>query len=74
MKMFVWNDPYAVKYGGSCIYACAETVEAAREAIKRAPTSHYGMDPGEPGRFDVGNTEPTRVIDAPCAEIYQWQE
>jgi hypothetical protein len=74
MKLFVWNDPYAVRYGGSIIYAVAETVEEARTAIKSARTSKFGLLPGERGYFDIGTAEPTRVLDAPCAEIYEWKE
>lgn len=74
MKMFIWNDPYAVKYGGAIIYAVAETEEAAREAIKSACTSKYGGEPEGCGNFTVGDTPPTRVLDVPCAEIYEWSE
>ena len=31
MKMFFWNNPYKVTYGGSVLFAIAETEEAARK-------------------------------------------
>lgn len=79
MKLFVWNDPLEVPWGGSILYAVAETVEQAREIAMKAPLAEYGLD-HEPltegstweGRFVLG--EPIRIIEAPYAEIYQWNE
>ena len=45
MKLYIWNDPYSVSYGGACIYAVAETVEEARELASRAPISEFGFEP-----------------------------
>lgn len=73
MKLFVWNDPYSVRYGGAILYAVAETEDEARKVAANAMVSEYGIGQ-EANRqpFELG--EPTRVLDVPCAEIYQWSE
>jgi hypothetical protein len=77
MKLFVWNVPYPVDYGGSIIYAVAETVGQAREVAMKAPLSKYGYEPkslneGSNWPFKLG--KPDRVLAVPCAEIYEWSE
>lgn len=81
MKMFIWADAYPVNYGNAVAVAVAETVEQAREMLKTAEISPYGMDPimadgtrhRRPG-CDVSKQEPTRVYDLPCAEVFHWEE
>lgn len=74
MNLYVWSNPYYVNWGGSVLYAVAETEEAAREQAARAGVSQYGYDPeayrGEPLTLGA----PDRVIACPCAEIYEWSE
>lgn len=75
VKLFVWNAPYGVSFGGSIAYAVADTVEEAREVVRRAGVSAYGHRPDKiaPSDMDV-DREPDRVLDLPCAEIYEWSE
>ena len=71
MKVFVWNDPYHIKYGGSFLFAVAENVEAAKaEAMKRIGES--GSLSYMPKGFSLG--EPFAVHELPYAEWYEWSE
>jgi hypothetical protein len=76
MKMFVWKDAYRVSYGNAVAVAVAETVEEARSLLRSAGRSHYGMDPfkDESQGCDIGTRAPDRILDLPCAEIYEWSE
>ncbi len=74
MKLFVWNDVIGVSYGGSCLYVVAEDEEQARSIAATAKLSKYGHDPRENAGFHKELGKPTRVIEAPCAEVYFWQE
>ncbi len=75
MKLFVWNEPFGFSYGSSCLYVVAEDEDAARKAAKTARVSKYGFS-YEDGvaQIDRPLGAPTRVIEAPCAEIYFWSE
>lgn len=73
MKLFIWNEPYKVEYGGACLYVIAETLEQARELALNAQLAYFGLKPlGTVGIPDLG--EPDRVLDAPYAECYEWYE
>jgi hypothetical protein len=80
MKMFIWKSPYQVDYGAAVAVAIAETEEQARELLKTAEISPFGMNPimpsgarhYEPG-MDVKGPA-TRAYDLPCAEFFQWSE
>lgn len=77
MKLYVWNDPYDVKYGGSCLYAIAATEDEARKIAADAGRATYGSQPEAGMRAaqlprDLG--PPTRVHDLPYAEVYEWSE
>ncbi len=74
MKVFIWNEPYAVAYGGSFLFVVAETEEQARELAKTAPVFSNGFSHQEEplGAMTLG--QPLRVIDAPYAECYTWSE
>jgi hypothetical protein len=82
MKLFVWEKPYPVSYGMSCVYAVAETVEEAREVAKRGNVLSYDIlwDLDRPDLKHKGNRrdtelgEPTRILDLPCAEWREWSE
>lgn len=72
MKLFIWNDPYHIKYGGSICYAVAETVEQARERAKEGTLRPFGLGDGSAPNVELG--DPTYVVDCPCAEWYEWAE
>ena len=74
MKLFIWNEPYPVGYGGSFAFAVAETVEDAREQVRKAGVSRYGHEPDSYCGADVSKRDPDRVLDGPCAEVYEWSE
>ncbi len=87
MKLFVWNNPITLSLGGACLYVVAETEEQARSVAKTARWSKQGHEAGDPGWSNHGVERddtivgrdfalgaPDRVIEAPCAEIYYWQE
>lgn len=74
MKLFIWIDPYVVKYGQSRFMAVAEDVEQARKLAQTCPSFMFGNmecdnhrdDPSK--RNSVLDKEPTRIVDLPCAE------
>jgi len=74
MKLFVFNSPYSVVYGSCCIYCIAPDLETAKGLAMKAALSEYGYDPnGETISIDpIG--EPTRIVEGPYAECYQWSE
>ena len=74
MKLYIWNNPHDVDYGGSCLYAIASDEEQARSLARIAGVSHYGMEPdgASAGLKDLG--PPDRVHELPYAEIYEWSE
>jgi hypothetical protein len=81
MKLFVWNDPIDISYGGCCAYVIAADVDQARALAVKAPTAYYGRAPGRGdgvyclklNEADVARP-PDRVLELPCAEIYAWEE
>lgn len=70
MKLFIWEDPYLVKWGMSLVVAIAETVEQAREVAIAASDAPDNMKRG--GTLTLG--EPTQVIDVPGATWFEWKE
>lgn len=77
MKLFVWNNPYRVTYGGSCLYAIANTEEEARLIATKAATAPFGnlySSGGELGECDALKGPPNRIHELPYAEIYEWYE
>ncbi len=78
MKLFVWNEPYSVNYGGSCLYVIANNVEEARELAKSKcyDASFGGFDRKNMKEtcVPVDGVEPTSVHDLPHAECYHWEE
>lgn len=74
LRLYVWRNPYPVSWGSSIVYAVAASEEEARKSATTAPVSHYGgdPDPNEGRAMTLG--VPTRVVDLPYAEIYQWSE
>lgn len=75
VKLFVWVNPYEVRYGGSMLYAVAEDEQQARALIaKETPRFSYGDFAKPPLLFNDLLGPPDRVLDVPCAEVYEWQE
>lgn len=80
MKLYIWNEPYKVSYGGACIYVVASSLEEARELAKTAPIAYYGNPAGVGATLGVSRVamteigEPSRVLDVPCAECFHWEE
>lgn len=74
MKLFIWNNPYHVAWGGSLLYVVANDLKQAKElAAKGAGVSNYGYDPEI--KLTIKNLgEPTRIVNLPCAEVYEWSE
>jgi hypothetical protein len=74
VKLYIWNNPYSVSYGGSFLYALADNEDEARKQALSVRITHFGMDPYEaPIELkDLG--APDRVLDGPCAEVFQWSE
>ncbi len=74
MKLYVWNNPYQVSYGGSCLYVLANDVEEARRLAMTAVDASFGDVHKSPVAVDVSGKEPDRVIEAPYAECFHWEE
>jgi hypothetical protein len=78
MKLYIWNDPYRVPYGGSHVYVVADTVEQARDQAcsKYAITMTYGS-PTRAQRDWTGmnlDRPPDQIFDLPCAVWDEWSE
>lgn len=76
MKLYIWVDPYKIVTGASMVIAVAENVDEARKIALEGSAWYYGDQPLET-RDDVVQTqlgEPTRILDLPCAEWYEWAE
>jgi hypothetical protein len=74
MKLFVWNSPYGVSYGGSIGYAVAETEEEARAVLISGFVSEYGNTPRPIEHPGLKLGKPDRVMDLPYGEFYEWSE
>lgn len=74
MKLFVWNHPYRIPYGGSIAYAVAETEDEARERVRSARSQGFGEFPREGSMALDIDRPPDRILSGPCAEIYEWEE
>lgn len=75
VKLFVWNNPYHVPYGGSCVFALGNTVEEARAAAAHAGHWPYAFGaPGEEiGPMAAFDNEPDLVLES-GAVCYEWSE
>lgn len=75
-KLYIWNQPYSVNYGGSFLIVIAPDLETAKARAKNAPIYQYGAynhNGQRLGETELG--EPTRIIDKfPYAECYEWSE
>jgi hypothetical protein len=78
VKLYIWNDPYRVSYGGSHVYAIADTLEYARELAcsKYAITMSYGSPSREQKDWSMMNLSkaPDQILDLPCAVWDEWSE
>ncbi len=78
MKLYVWNDPYPINYGGCCLYVIARSLKEARRLAtdKCNDASYGGYDRRSLKRthVDVNNKPPTSVHNLPYAEMYRWEE
>lgn len=75
MKLFVWAEPYRVKYGSSAVFVVAETEEQAREIARSGAAYEYVIGPRPIGWVQtITLGPPTRVVEAPCAEWHEWSE
>jgi hypothetical protein len=73
MKLFVWNNPYEVRWGHSLVVAVAETVEDARQQAIAGKAYTYGQFERD-GVQGTPLGEPIRIVDLPCAEWHEWSE
>lgn len=73
MKLFVWSNPYHVKYGSSMVFAIAENVDEARNLAKTGKSYAYNEYEQKTVPQDELK-EPTRIVDLPCAEWHEWSE
>lgn len=75
VKLYIWNNPYRVAYGGSFLFVAASTLDKAKKIAKdRAKQYHYGefLHKDWSGNIPLG--EPTRIVDLPGGEWYEWSE
>lgn len=73
MKLYFWDDPFPVEYGGSMLFVVAESEEQARELARTGKTYSYGVYP-ERTTPNIELGKPDRVVDLPCAEWHWWSE
>ncbi len=74
MKLYVWNNPYDVAFGGSCAYAVADSEDEARALVEAASAAQYGHEPKGSSEGAKVPGPPDRVHELPYAEIYEWSE
>jgi len=74
MKLYIWNDPYPVEYGGCFLFVIAPTLDAARKQAKKTIITRVGT-PYQKRGINIELGEPDRIIDQfPYAECYEWSE
>jgi hypothetical protein len=75
MKLYVWNAPYPISYGGSCLYVLAPNLTAARKNALQAVDCGFGEPFGDNRVIRLEKLgEPSRVLTAPYAEVFWWSE
>lgn len=71
MNLYIWDDPYSVRFGSSLLVAAANSLDEAKEVAARSTGGRWTHMKGpwpDPG-------EPTRVIENfPYAEWHEWSE
>jgi hypothetical protein len=72
MKLYVWVNPFKPSYGGSVIYAVADTLEQAKKLALTSERYAFGFHAIDDYPInELG--EPDRILECPCAECY-WHE
>ncbi len=71
LKLFVWDNPYRIPFGGTVCFAVAESVEAAKAQLKVSAGYYAGMESQTP-QEKLG--DPDRVLDLPAGEWHSWSE
>ena len=74
MKLYIWNEPYAVSYGSSFLFVVAESLELAREQATKGNVCAFGNVSRNDPIPNAVLGEPTRILDLPCAEWHEWFE
>lgn len=76
MKLYLWVDPYKIKYGSSMVFAIAETENDARKQAAIGRSYSYGEfeKDGDYSKLAAELGKPDRVVDLPCAEWHEWSE
>ncbi len=74
-KLFCWNRPYHIDYGGSCVFALGKSIEEARINAKTALVWEYGI--GRPDKkIPIGldlDRDPDLILED-GAVCYEWSE
>lgn len=74
LKLYIWDEPYPIPYGNSCLFVLAHTLtEAKKKALKQ---TLLGVHPHQPHRrpSKVALGKPDRVIRKPAAVWIEWEE
>lgn len=74
MKLFIWEDPYDVKYGGSICVVMAETLEQAKDIAASGQAWLQWDYKDTPIQRNAPLGEPTKVLDGPSAAWAHWEE
>lgn len=76
MKLYCWDDPTKVHFGGSFLMVAAKTEAAARRLAKDAVMLEYGItEEGTLGREAAEKLgKPDHIYDCPAGLVYWWHE
>lgn len=78
MKLYCWNSPVSVHYGGSFLVVAARTETAARRIAKDAIFLEYGRTEKDPlplGREAAERLgKPDHIYNCPAGLVYWWHE
>jgi len=74
MKLYIWNNPYDVSYGSTYLCVVPNSENEAREVARGSKTIAYGEFQKDYCLLPDDLGPPTRVLDAPCAEVIEWSE
>ena len=74
MNLYIWNNPYHVTYGGTCLYALASNLREARHIALNSVIAVHGSTHAKKKIFMDKLGKPSRIISKPYAEVYEWSE
>lgn len=76
MKLYVWVDPYPIRYGTSMVFAIASSIGEAKEQAAKGLRYSFGTFKDDADMTLMANSlgEPDRIVDLPCAEWHEWEE